>query len=95
VLIGMLLTSLGLFSIGKLVGVVQDATAVRKLPTEERLQLVRHAMTELESICLEPAAASGSVQEHCAAQAAFVRQLPECTESCQRAAAIVLPHARR
>jgi hypothetical protein len=52
-------------------------------------------MTELESICLEPAAASGSVQEHCAAQAAFVRQLPECTESCQRAAAIVLPHARR
>jgi len=95
VLIGLLVAAGGLFFVAQVVGTVQETTAVQQLATESRLQLYRHAMSEVGTICLEPAAASGIVRQHCAAQADLLLVLPECTEPCRRAAALVVPRARR
>jgi hypothetical protein len=86
------LAGLGFYVVGAIHG---DTVALRRLPPTERSTLYRHAIDELESTCREPAAADGSLRDHCKAQANFVLGFPECDERCRWAATGVLPRARR
>jgi hypothetical protein len=79
-----------------IVGAIHGNTvALRRLPPSERSMLYRHAVEELETTCLEPAAAGGRLRDHCTQQANFILGFPDCDQRCRRAATIVLPHARR
>jgi hypothetical protein len=93
--VALLVGALGLFWGGVVLSQHEDGSGVRDLPMEARRGLYAHTLYELDTVCRDPAAASGSLRDHCIAQAHFVLQLPECVDACQRAAAFVLPHARR
>jgi hypothetical protein len=61
------------------------------LPASARHAVYTHALDELRSIC----ASASKPHEHCAAQAAFILQFPDCDVDCRSAADLALDHARR
>jgi hypothetical protein len=95
VLIASITGALGLFWAGATLSRREDTAGIRSLSNRERQSLYARTLDDLTTICRAPAAASGDLRDHCAAQARFVVELPECDDACQRAAAAVLPHARR
>jgi hypothetical protein len=95
VVVAVLGAALGMFWGGAVLSLREEATGIRELPAEARRSLYARTLDEVETICRDEAAALGSLRDHCVAQARFVEQLPECTDACRRAAAIILPHARR
>jgi hypothetical protein len=95
VLVALIVAALGLFWAGTYLSRRENEAGIHSLSAEARHGLYARTLDELETICRDPAAASGTLREHCVAQAHFVLQLPECTDACQRATAIILPHAHR
>ena len=61
------------------------------LPAPARHAVYTHAVDELRSICT----AEPGLHDHCAAQAAFVLNFPDCDADCRTLAGRVLDHARR
>jgi hypothetical protein len=92
---GSILGGLTLFWGGMTLSRHEGSAGIRSLPTAERQWLYARTLNELSTVCRESAAAVGELRDHCLAQAHFVMALPECDDVCQRAAAAVLPHARR
>ena len=88
---------LALLVVGILFGLtqVQQGGSIAALPAGARAQLFRDSLAEVQSTCLEPYAARGSLRDHCVEQARFVLRFPECGPECRRAANAVLPHAHR
>jgi hypothetical protein len=95
ILIGSIAGALGLYWAGVTLSRRADTAGLRSLPQGERQSLYARTLDDLSTTCRDPAAAVGELHEHCVAQAHFVMELPECGDACQRAAAAVLPHARR
>ena len=92
---GSVLGALALFWAGASLSRHEESAGIRALPAAERQGLYARTLEELSTVCREGAAVAGELRDHCVAQAHFVMQLPECGDACQRAAAAVLPHARR
>jgi hypothetical protein len=86
---------LALFWAGATLSRHEENAGIRSLPATERQTLYARTLDELSTICQNATAAGGELHDHCVAQARFVLELPECADACQRAAAAVLPHARR
>jgi hypothetical protein len=92
---GSILGGLALFWGGATLTRHDESAGIRLLPAAERQSLYARTLDELSTICRGAAATGGELRDHCVAQARFVLELPECDHACQRAAAAVLPHARR
>ena len=95
VLIASIVGALGLFWVGTRLSRREETAGIRVLPAAERQALYTRTLDEISNLCRTDSAASGELRDHCVAQAQFVLELPECGDACQRAAAAVLPHARR
>jgi hypothetical protein len=95
ILSGSILGGLALFGAGVTLSRREESAGIRLLPATERQTLYARTLDELSTICRGVAATGGELHDHCVAQARFVLELPECDDACQRAAAAVLPHARR
>jgi hypothetical protein len=95
VLIASIAGALGLYWGGAALSRHDETAGLRSLPAGERQSLYARTLGELSTICRDAAAAGGELRDHCAAQARFVLDLPECGDACQRAAAALLPRARR
>jgi hypothetical protein len=95
IVLAMLIGGLGLFWAGTALSLREDATGIRELPAQVRRGLYTRTLDEVETLCRQESASAGSLRDHCVEQARFVMQLPECTEDCRHAAAMIMPHARR
>jgi hypothetical protein len=95
VMLAILAGALGFFALGAYLDVHEKPEGIHELAPAVRLSLYQRTLKEVETVCLEPAARAGALRDHCAAQARFVEQLPECTDACRRSANAMLPHARR
>jgi hypothetical protein len=61
------------------------------LPVPARQAVYAHAIDELRTLC----PAQPELHDHCAEQAAFVLDFPDCDADCQTVANRALDHARR
>ena len=95
ILVASVVGGLGLFWAGATLSRREETAEIRSLPAVQRQRLYARTLDELSTICRGAAATSGELRDHCAAQARFVLELPECDDACQSVAAAVLPHARR
>jgi hypothetical protein len=93
--LALIVAVLALFWGGVAIDHREAEAGIRALPAAARSSLYERAMGELRSICLDLAAASGDLREHCLEEARFALVFPECDDACRRASALVLPHARR
>jgi len=84
-----------LFAWGAVMSARDETISIRKLADQARDSLYLRTLQEVETICRDPAAASGELLDHCVAQARFLIELPECHEACRRSAEVILPHAHR
>ena len=94
-LILLLAGGIALFALGALMSAREETASIRKLAQHARQSLYLRTLGEVETICREPAAASGALRDHCITQARFLVELPDCTKACRRSAEVILPHAHR
>lgn len=69
--------------------------AIGRIPAPTRAAIVARLSQDLAQSCGLPEAAWGPLREHCAQQATFVQQFPECDEACVRMARGHAPRATR
>jgi hypothetical protein len=90
------LVSVGLMFVAAVVASAGDfGGGVRDLPTAARRALYRRSLDDVSSICTLPAAHDGALRDHCLGQARFLLTFPECDARCERASALIMPHAHR
>jgi hypothetical protein len=95
VLLVLVIAAFALFWAGVTLSNREAMVGLRELPAEARHTLFVETLGELTGVCRGLPAATGILRDHCVEEARFVVQLPECTAACQRAVALILPHARR
>jgi hypothetical protein len=95
VVLGLIVGVLALYWGGIALFREESAAGIQALPAPTRRQLYVDALNELDTICRGPAAAAGTLHDHCIDEARLILQLPECAAPCRLAALAVLPHARR
>jgi hypothetical protein len=61
-----------------------EKRAIQALPDAERNSLYRRTLEDLQSVCAVGHASD--LDEHCARQARFILQFPECEEACRELA---------
>ena len=94
-LLVLIVAALALFWGGVVLSHREAVVGLRELPAETRHTLFVETLGELTSVCRGSPAATGILRDHCVDEARFVVQLPECTDACRHAVALILPHARR
>lgn len=61
-----------------------QASAQPPLTSEMRQGLYQRALDDVAAACTTPQARIGLLRQHCAEQARFLQQLPECTADCAK-----------